>query len=242
MTERKGYADIAAYYRQKITDGDLAPGDPMPSMREVCDQFGVAITTANRAFRVLKAEGLTVASPGIGTVVASEQRASAGLDRLDRMERTGKAYIGGETSSDHIAMIRSCADPDIVNELDIEPHDEIVIRRRIFETQGKPSSVALSCIHIRALATVPELQQQGKLDQWWQTTYTERTGRTITRSPERRMARLASNDELAALQVDVPPTAAVPVLVTHTTFYDEDGPIEVWEDVYAPGIWQVASS
>lgn len=242
MTDRKGYADIAAYYRQKIIDGELSPGDPMPSMREVCDEFGVAITTANRAFRVLKSEGLTVASPGVGTVVAPEQRISAGLDRLDRMERTGKAYIGGETSRDHVAMKRSCADPDIVNELDIEPHDEILIRRRIFETQGKPSSVALSCIHIRALAVVPELRQQGKLDQWWQTTYTERTGRVITRSPERRMARLASTDELAALQVDVPPTAAVPVLVTHTTFYDEGGPIEVWEDVYAPGIWQVAAS
>jgi hypothetical protein len=31
----------------------------------------------------------------------------------------------------------------------------------------------------------------------------------------------------------------VPVLVVVNTFSDEDGPIEVWEDVWAPEMWQV---
>jgi GntR family transcriptional regulator len=241
MAERTGYAAIAAHYRQLIEDGALAPGDAMPSMREVCEQFGVAITTANRAFRTLKTEGLTEARPGVGTVVAEVTRAvSTGVARIERLARTGKEYVPGESSTGHTAMLRSCTDPDICDQLGIEPGDEIVIRRRIFLRNGVPTVVALSCIHPRALQSVPEVLQEGQLKPFWQTTYRERTGREITRSPERRSARLASNDELRALEVDAPATAAVPVLVLHTTFHDEDGPIEVWEDVYAPGMWQVA--
>lgn len=243
MTERLGYAKIAAHYRQQITDGTLAPGDPMPSMRQVCEDFGVAITTANRAFRVLKAEGLTSAQPGVGTVVAGLQRtASSGVARIDRLARTGKEYMPGEDSTEHTAMFRSCADPEMCELLGIEPHDEILIRRRVFRRDGVPAVVALSLIHPRAVNHVPELQQQGQLKPFWQETYATRTGKGITRSPERRGARLASTDELAALEVDVPPSAAVPVLVLRTAFHDEDGPIEVWEDVYAPGLWQVASA
>jgi hypothetical protein len=42
--------------------------------------------------------------------------------------------------------------------------------------------------------------------------------------------------ELDALEIDAPPHVAVAVLVTNVTFHDEVGPIEHWEDVYAPGV------
>ncbi|MER5465549.1 hypothetical protein ABT010_33650 [Streptomyces sp. NPDC002668] len=53
---------------------------------------------------------------------------------------------------------------------------------------------------------------------------------------------MAAANELGLLGVQVPPTSAVPVLVVQNAFRDEEGPIEVWEDIYAPGVWQVASS
>jgi DNA-binding GntR family transcriptional regulator len=241
MSDRQGYAEIAAHLRRLIQDGELAPGDTMPSMREVCDQFGVSITTANRAFRQLKAEGLTEPQPGRGTVVARRPRAtSTGAARLERLQRTGREFVPGESSTGHVAMLTSCRDLDICTQLDIDPGDEIVLRRRVFLHDGRPTVVALSCIHARALGVVPEILHQGQLKPFWQVTYRERTGKTIVRSPERRGARLANDDELAALEVNAPPTAAVPVLVLHTTFHDDDGPIEVWEDVHAPGLWQVS--
>jgi GntR family transcriptional regulator len=86
---------------------------------------------------------------------------------------------------------------------------------------------------------VPELLQEEPFDRFWQEIYTERTGREVTRLPERRGARLAARSELDALGVVAPPSAAVPVLVLMSVFHDDEGPLEVWEDVYAPGIWQV---
>lgn len=233
------YRQIADRLRDAIQAGEYGPGDRLPTESELMATHEVARMTARQALGVLQTEGLARARKGAGVFVSPV--AVTGAARLTRLEKSGQVYAPGETSSDHTAMLRSCADADIADQLGIELHDEIVIRRRVFRQNGKPSVVALSCIHPRAMIDVPEISQQGQLTPFWQTTYTERTGKKITRSPERRSARLSSADELAALEVDVPDGAAVPVLVLHTTFRDPDGPIEVWEDVYAPGMWQVDS-
>lgn len=239
-TEKLGFAEIAAHYRQQIDEGTLRPGDQMPSMTEVGKKFGVTVTTVNRAYRMLKAEGLTLAKPGVGTVVAVRPKvAYTGAARLRRIARSGKLYAQGETSANHTAALRSCADSDIADQLGIDLHDEIVLRTRVFLRDGAPTVVALSAIHPRALGAVPELLQEEPFDRFWQEIYTERTGREVTRLPERRGARLAARSELDALGVVAPPSAAVPVLILMSVFHDEEGPLEVWEDVYAPGIWQV---
>lgn len=45
----------------------------MPSTRQIMRQWGVAMATATRVLATLQREGLVVARPGIGTVVASER-------------------------------------------------------------------------------------------------------------------------------------------------------------------------
>jgi len=238
--KKPGYADIASHYRKLIADGTLAPGDEMPSMRSVCDEFDVAITTANRAFRMLKEEGLTAVRPGRKTLVADQPRvATSASARLKRIQRTGKAYGHGEKSVDHTAELRSITDPILACHLGVELHDEVVVRTRTFVRGGKRTVFAVSCIHMRALGDVPELLSAEPFGQFWQEVYKARTGKTVTKSPERRSARLAYDYELQALQIEVEPGTPVPVLVVVNAFSDEDGPIEVWEDVWAPGLWQV---
>jgi GntR family transcriptional regulator len=238
--KKPGYAEIASHFRKLIADGALAPGDEMPSMRNVCDEFNVAITTANRAFRILKEEGLTTVRPGRKTLVADQPRVAAtAAARLKRIQRTGKAYGHKETSVDHTAELRSIGDPILADQLKLELHDEVVVRTRTFVREGKRTVFAVSCINMRALIDVPELLSPEPFGQFWQEVYKARTGRTVTKSPERRSARLAYDYELQALKVDVEPGTPVPVLVLMNTFADEDGPLEVWEDVYAPGMWQV---
>ncbi|MFJ6566591.1 GntR family transcriptional regulator [Streptomyces sp. NPDC091292] len=239
MPPKRRYEEIAAHYRRLIQDGELAPGDYLPSLRKVCDEFDVAMGTANRAFQLLKAENLTVATSE-GTAVAHRPDvAVTGAARLKRMERTGQRYGPGETSTDHWRAMRSVADPVIAGLLDVELHDEIVIRRRVHRHEGGPSTFDSSFIHVRALGPVPELLDEGPLERWWQELYKERTGREVTRSPERRTARIISKTEIEALGIDLPPEVAASVLVVVNVFHDEDGPLEVWEDVYPPGAWQV---
>lgn len=234
------YTEIAAHLRQLIDDGTLRPGERLPSMREVGEQFGASPVTVNKAFAQLRSEGLTYSKAGVGTVIAEQPRVAAtGAARLKRLESTGNPFAPGETSANHRARLASLADDYLAGHLGVDLHDEVVLRTRTYLRGDKPTVVALSCIHPRALDPVPELLEPGPSERFWQEVYTERTGKEITRSPERRTARLASQDELDMLGVQAPPNAAVPVLVLVNVFHDEDGPIEVWEDVYTPGYWQI---
>lgn len=236
MEARKGYAGIAANYRRRITDGELPPGAPMPTVNELAQTEGVARNTAARVYALLRSEGLITTRAGAGTVVASRPEVViTGTDRLDRLNRTGRTHAPGEDTTGHRAMVRSCADLDTCRALDLEPHDEVVLRIRTFRQDGIPTSVGLSVIHPRALIDVPEVLEEGPLPRFWQHIYTERTGREIARGQRTARARQASQDELDALEVNAPPDVAVAVLVTNVTFHDDDGPIEHWEDVYAPG-------
>jgi GntR family transcriptional regulator len=238
-TRKPKYQQIADQLRDAIRAGEYGPGDRLPGENELMTTYSVARMTVRQALGVLQSEGLTNARKGAGVFVSPTS--VTGSARLERLEKSGRMYARGETSSDHVAMLRSCTDADIADQLGVELHDEVVIRYRVFRQNDKPTVAALSFIHPRALEAVPEVLQQGQLKPFWQKTYTERTGKEVTRLPERRGARLASPEELEALEIELPANAVVPVLVLQTAFHDPDGPIEVWEDVYAPGLWQVAS-
>jgi DNA-binding transcriptional regulator YhcF (GntR family) len=68
------YERIAHEIRTRITFGQLAPGDQVPSARAITREWGVAIATATRALAVLRDEGLVYARPGLATVVAKPAR------------------------------------------------------------------------------------------------------------------------------------------------------------------------
>ena len=233
--ERPGYTDIAAHYRRLIADGELRPGGSMPPMSEVKETFGVSITTVNRAYRLLKSEGLTVAKPGAGTVVASHPTVViSGVDRLDRLNRTGRRYGPGEDSTGRRVMRRSVYEADVCRALEIEPGDEVVIRIRTFRQDGRPTSVGVSFYPPRTTNAVPALAAEEPMEGFFGEPYTERTGREVTPGQRTAHARQASQDEIDALQLNVPAHMAVAVLVTSVTFHDEEGPLAYWEDVYAP--------
>ena len=69
------YAQIAAELRDQIEKGFLAPGDRVPSTREITQRWGVAMATATKALAALRAEGVVLPVPGVGTVVGGRQLA-----------------------------------------------------------------------------------------------------------------------------------------------------------------------
>ena len=68
-------ARIAAELRARIESGELAPGERVPSAREITRRWGVAIATASRVLAALRDEGLVRAVPGVGTVVVAPREA-----------------------------------------------------------------------------------------------------------------------------------------------------------------------
>ncbi|MFI5621558.1 GntR family transcriptional regulator [Streptomyces sp. NPDC051567] len=133
-----GYGQIAAHFRALISSGELAPGDALPSMRAVCEQFGTTIVTANRAYRLLQEEGLTTSKSGVGTVVRSWSRvripfsvyesAMAPGDKGPWERATAAQGLDGRMSVQ--PPERTIAPADIAQALGVEPGASVIFRRR----------------------------------------------------------------------------------------------------------------
>lgn len=92
MTEPP-YLRIAAALRKRITRGELKPGDRVPSTREIAREWGVAIVTATRVLTTLRDEGLVLAKPRVGTVVAEPAR-PAQRRRASEPDQTRERIVG----------------------------------------------------------------------------------------------------------------------------------------------------
>jgi DNA-binding GntR family transcriptional regulator len=63
------YRQIAEIIRQRITSGEYPKGTRIPTESEMVETWEVARTTARRAIRVLREEGLVQTVPQRGTYV-----------------------------------------------------------------------------------------------------------------------------------------------------------------------------
>ena len=64
------YQQIAAWLRGRIESGDLAPGDVLPSEKDLMGLFEVGRNTARRAIAKLREEGAIYTVPQRGSYVA----------------------------------------------------------------------------------------------------------------------------------------------------------------------------
>lgn len=67
--EEPPYRQVAAWLRDLIESGRLAPGEVLPSEKELTDMTGVGRSTARRAIALLRDEGLVRTVPQRGTYV-----------------------------------------------------------------------------------------------------------------------------------------------------------------------------
>ena len=65
------YVRIAADLRRRIEADELKPGQPVPSITTLCQEWGVARETAAHALTVLEGEGLVRRYPGRGYYVTA---------------------------------------------------------------------------------------------------------------------------------------------------------------------------
>ena len=68
------YLQVARRLEAAIRAGEFEPGTVIPSQPQVVQAYGVAKTTASKAFARLADRGLVAAVPGIGTVVLPRAR------------------------------------------------------------------------------------------------------------------------------------------------------------------------
>lgn len=69
MTVTPKYMELANHFRGQIRTGALQPGDRLPSISELLDEFGYSAHTIRSAMLTLKAEQLVEGRVGEGVFV-----------------------------------------------------------------------------------------------------------------------------------------------------------------------------
>ncbi|MFG1753217.1 GntR family transcriptional regulator [Streptosporangium sandarakinum] len=88
------YLQIAEIIRKRITAGRLSPGQRVASEAEIRREFGVARTTARRALRLLREEGIIYALQGEGTFVGPPGKGVRQPSRTPMYRRIADDVIG----------------------------------------------------------------------------------------------------------------------------------------------------
>lgn len=78
------YRQLVEQVRRLVAAGQMAPGDGLPSVREVAQSLALNPMTVSKAYNLLEMEGLLTRRRGMGMVVA--ERAQGGQSTLERAE------------------------------------------------------------------------------------------------------------------------------------------------------------
>ncbi len=123
------YEKIVAQIEKRIIDGDLKPGDRLPSERELGQQFGVSRTSIREAIRVLTLKNLVEVNHGRGTFV-TEPTSRTLRYTFDKM-----VTLARQEGSGHLIEIREIIEPEIAAlAAENSNKDNIAILRDAVET------------------------------------------------------------------------------------------------------------
>ncbi|MFD7498315.1 GntR family transcriptional regulator [Streptomyces sp. NPDC059832] len=232
---RPPYARIAGHYRDLISSGELAPGDLLPSIRALADQWQVSTATADRAMKLLRNEKLVNGIPGVGTeVMARPVSLASGSERHDRSSKTKSSWGVGEKSSGHTAGMVP-APEDVADALGIEPGEDLIRRSRVYRDTHGIVSHSTSWIPAEFAQVLPELARSERLKGGLSLDLiAEATGRQVEQRVDEETARIATKEDLELLELDAETVAAI--LVLTAKFLDVDGQVlEYGVDLGAPG-------
>ncbi len=83
------YRQLIDQVRRLVAGGQLAPGDAMPSVRDIAQALALNPMTVSKAYSMLEMEGLLSRRRGMGMVVAEQTRQEHSLEsRADLLRPT----------------------------------------------------------------------------------------------------------------------------------------------------------
>ncbi|QNA88002.1 GntR family transcriptional regulator [Massilia sp. Dwa41.01b] len=83
------YRQLVEQVRRMVAAGQMAPGDAMPSVREVAQSLALNPMTVSKAYSLLEMEGLLARRRGMGMVVADRvQTRQSAFERAELLRPT----------------------------------------------------------------------------------------------------------------------------------------------------------
>lgn len=139
---RSRHEHVAAELRQRITRGDYAIGQPLPTESALCAEFDVSRGPVRQALATLKNEGLIRVSRGKPAVVRSHN-ATQTLDTFTPFTQWAER-VGRTASNRTIEVARRRASETAIEALGLTADDFVVEVLRVRLLDGEPAMLERS--------------------------------------------------------------------------------------------------
>ncbi|GAA3063443.1 GntR family transcriptional regulator [Streptomyces olivoverticillatus] len=222
------YEEIAESLRSRIAAGEFAPGETLPSGRDLAEQWSVSRATAIKAMDVLRNDGVVVARQGTGFVVNETPVARPAGER-----RAGSTRVTGG-----MPFLR-VGEPDWVEPpahvaaaLRMDAGARALRRVRVLQApDGSPHSYVQAWFPPDVAEPSPRLAQTAPIAEGTTRYVRRQTGRFPVEGVDSTTVRMATEVEALHLALTTPAAVAV---VLHTA-YDGEGRPLVCEEGVTPG-------
>lgn len=228
---RPPYRQVADAVRADIESKVLRAGDPIPSTLTIMERFKVASSTAQRAVRTLKAEGLVESVVGRGVFVRAKRPWRAVSARYpfvpaegERDHWTTEAEKDGRSVDQRITFVGEVDPPDdVADSLRLAEMEKAVVRRRVMLLDDDPVEL-VDAYYPASLVRGTRITDARKVPCGARAVLAD-LGHPPRRLLEVVQTRMPTSDESRALRLSA---AGTPVFeVVRTVFSDEDRPVEV---------------
>jgi GntR family transcriptional regulator len=228
---------IADELRAKIDDGEYAPGQQLPTLDQLGQQFKCSLAAIRKAIDLLKQQGAVVTVQGRGTFVRERPHARRhGIERYSRSRwAAGKPILvaeveqQGRTADQLIRELAEVPAPaPVAWRLGIDPDTPVWVRRRTTLIDGRPNQLADTYYELLVVRHTPIMQENTGPGGGF--ARLEEQGVRLSRITEELSVRMPTGPESVALQL--PPGTPVVDLV-RTTYSADERPVEVMLAVIA---------
>lgn len=103
--KRPAYRQVADNLRRSILTGDYQPGDQLPSISAITEDYGISPMTARAAIKELSDAGLAVVRQGQGAFVLEGAATKSAVTIEDLAEMFQKVSTAVEQLTDRVAAI-----------------------------------------------------------------------------------------------------------------------------------------
>ena len=209
------YLRIAADLRRRITSGEWRPGDQLPTLPELCEEYRVSETTIRNALGLLRNEGAVESRARAGTRVRS--RPPVHRMAADRYRTKPGAPATPYTRDQGIGWSeyrldkrfeKVQADAELAALFECEVGERLLARHFVFHDNDQPTQMSTSYVRWSDVAGTPVADPIN--EPWPGGTRAQllSLGITVTRITESFSAAMPTDHEAATLKIG----AGVPVI------------------------------
>ncbi|AEN63954.1 transcriptional regulator, GntR family with UTRA sensor domain [Enterobacter soli] len=196
MSNKPMYRQIADALRDKITTGELKPGDALPTESSLQEAFGVSRVTIRQALKRLTEEQIIESIQGSGSYV-KEERVNYDIYQLTGFyEKLADRNVDTHSDVKIFEVIK--ADARMAETLNIKPEDKIWHVKRVRFIKQKPVNLEETWMPLAMFADLTwEVMENSKYH------YIEQIKKmAIDRSEQELVPVMPSQEAIAALALD----------------------------------------